>query len=38
MVRQAAKDYVLYPSLSGRRWRRTATANVTANVMRNVWA
>jgi NADPH-dependent stearoyl-CoA 9-desaturase len=38
IARQVAKDYVLYPSLSGRRWRRTATANVTANLMRNVWA
>ncbi len=38
ITRQAAKDYLLYPSLSGRRWRRTATANVTANLMRNVWA
>jgi fatty acid desaturase len=36
--RQTAKDYVLYPSLSGRRWRRTATANVTANLLRNIWA
>jgi fatty acid desaturase len=38
IARQAAKDYVLYPSLSGGRWRRTATANVTANLMRNIWA
>jgi fatty acid desaturase len=38
IARQTAKDYVLYPSLSGRLWRRTAIANVTANLMRNVWA
>ncbi|MDP9167267.1 MAG: fatty acid desaturase [Actinomycetota bacterium] len=36
--RQTAKDYVLYPALSLRRWRRTLGANVVANVLRNVWA
>jgi fatty acid desaturase len=36
--RQTAKDYVAYPMLSLRRWRRTLGANVTANVLRNVWA
>jgi NADPH-dependent stearoyl-CoA 9-desaturase len=36
--RQTAKDYVLYPVLSRRRWRRTLRANVVANVLRNVWA
>jgi fatty acid desaturase len=36
--RQTAKDYALYPSLSRRRWRRTLGANVTANLLRNVWA
>ncbi|MET4430783.1 acyl-CoA desaturase [Mycolicibacterium sp. 624] len=35
--RQTAKDYVLFPALSGRRWRRTLGANVTANLLRNVW-
>lgn len=38
ITRQAGKDYVLYPALSGRRWRRTLTANLTANVLRNLWA
>jgi NADPH-dependent stearoyl-CoA 9-desaturase len=38
IVRQAGKDYALYPSLSGRRWRRVLKANVTANLLRNVWA
>jgi fatty acid desaturase len=36
--RQTAKDYLLFPALSRRRWRRTLGANVTANVLRNVWA
>ncbi len=38
MGRQAAKDYLLFPALSGRRWRRTLVANLSANVLRNVWA
>ncbi|MEV6065131.1 acyl-CoA desaturase [Nocardia sp. NPDC052001] len=38
VVRQTGKDYVLLPILSGRRWRRTLTANVTANLARNLWA
>ena len=38
MGRQAAKDYLLFPALSGRRWRRTFMANLSANVLRNVWA
>ena len=37
ILRQTAKDYVLVPALSGRRWRRTLGANVAANLMRNVW-
>ncbi|MEU0496887.1 fatty acid desaturase [Mycobacterium sp. NPDC006124] len=36
--RQMGKDYVLFPALSLTRWRRTLGANVTANVLRNVWA
>jgi fatty acid desaturase len=36
--RQTGKDYLLWPALSRRRWRRTLGANVTANVLRNVWA
>lgn len=35
--RQFAKDYVLFPALSGRSARRTAQANLTANVLRSVW-
>ncbi|MFV9427700.1 fatty acid desaturase family protein [Rhodococcus aetherivorans] len=37
-VRQTSKDYLLFPALSGRRWRRTLTANLTANLLRNLWA
>lgn len=37
-ARQVGKDYVVFPLLSGRRWRRTLTANVVANLLRNVWA
>jgi fatty acid desaturase len=38
MARQAGKDYVLFPALSRRRWRRTLGANVVANGLRNGWA
>ena len=38
MARQIAKDYVLFPVLSRRRWRRALAANVVANGLRNVWA
>jgi fatty acid desaturase len=37
-ARQAGKDYLFYPALSLRRWRRTLGANVAANLLRNVWA
>src|SRR4051812_5933377 len=37
--RQALKDYIAFPALSGRRgFRRTLAANFTANIVRNVWA
>lgn len=36
--RQLAKDYVILPALSGRRWRHTLLANFTANLVRNLWA
>jgi fatty acid desaturase len=38
VARQAGKDYVFFPVLSLRRWRRTLKANVVANLLRNVWA
>jgi fatty acid desaturase len=38
LARQIGKDYLLFPVLSGRRWRRTLAADASANVLRNVWA
>ena len=38
VARQGGKDYVFFPALSLRRWRRTLTANVAANLLRNMWA
>lgn len=35
--RQVSKDYLVWPALSGRRWRRALGANVTANLLRNLW-
>lgn len=37
MLRQAGKDYLAFPALSHRRWRRTLGANVVANGLRNAW-
>ena len=37
IARQAVKDYVVFPALSLTRWRRTLVANVTANLIRNLW-
>ncbi|NUS43938.1 MAG: fatty acid desaturase [Mycobacteriaceae bacterium] len=34
---QVAKDYVLFPLLTGRAFRTTLTANLAANAVRNVW-
>ncbi len=36
--KQMVKDYILFPALSGRYWKRTLAANFTANIVRNVWA
>ncbi|MFW0792246.1 fatty acid desaturase [Gordonia sp. CPCC 205515] len=36
--KQVAKDYVLYPALTGPNFRHTLTANLTANLVRNLWA
>jgi linoleoyl-CoA desaturase len=36
--KQVAKDYLLFPALSGRRFVRTAKANAVANLARNLWA
>jgi fatty acid desaturase len=38
IARQASKDYLIFPALSLRRWRRTLAANTVANLLRNVWA
>lgn len=35
--KQAAKDYLIFPALSGPNWKHTLTANVTANFIRNYW-
>lgn len=35
--KQAGKDYVVFPLLTGPSFRSTLTANLTANAMRNVW-
>jgi fatty acid desaturase len=36
--KQVTKDYVVWPALSGPQWRSTITANLTANLVRNVWS
>jgi linoleoyl-CoA desaturase len=36
--RQIVKDYIAFPLLSGRSFKRTVAANFTANVIRNAWA
>ncbi len=35
--RQVRKDYVVYPALTGPAFLTTFTANLTANMIRNVW-
>ncbi|HEY5852723.1 MAG TPA: fatty acid desaturase [Aldersonia sp.] len=37
IFRQVAKDYVVYPALTGPAWKSTLSANFTANIIRNVW-
>jgi NADPH-dependent stearoyl-CoA 9-desaturase len=36
--KQAAKDYLVHPALSGKRFRRTLAANAVANLTRNLWS
>ena len=38
IARQAGKDYLLFPALAGRRWRRVLFGNALANLLRNIWA
>ncbi|MFD4181995.1 fatty acid desaturase family protein, partial [Rhodococcus sp. NPDC058514] len=35
--KQALKDYVVFPAVTGKAWKSTLTANFTANIIRNVW-
>ncbi|MDX6400024.1 MAG: NADPH-dependent stearoyl-CoA 9-desaturase [Gaiellaceae bacterium] len=36
--RQIVKDYIAFPALSGREWKKTLFANLTANFVRNLWS
>ncbi len=36
--RQVTKDYIVHPALSGKSWRSTLTANLTAGILRNIWS
>jgi linoleoyl-CoA desaturase len=36
--RQITKDYMVYPALSGKGWKQTLWADITANIVRNVWS
>src|SRR6478752_129888 len=36
--RQITKDYVIFPALTGPNFLATASANATANLMRNLWS
>jgi fatty acid desaturase len=36
--RQLAKDFVIWPALSGPSWRSTLTADATAGLLRNLWS
>jgi fatty acid desaturase len=36
--KQVTKDYVVHPLLAGPGWRSTLTANLTANLVRNLWS
>ena len=38
IARQTSKDYLIFPALTGPRWRRTLAANTAANLLRNLWA
>jgi linoleoyl-CoA desaturase len=35
---QILKDYVVYPALAGRQWKSVMGANVTSNIIRNLWS
>ncbi|MCU1593101.1 MAG: Stearoyl-CoA 9-desaturase [Frankiales bacterium] len=38
VARQAGKDYLVFPLLTGPQFVSTLTANATANLMRNLWS
>jgi linoleoyl-CoA desaturase len=38
VAKQEGKDYLIFPALTGRNWKRTVKANMTANLIRNIWA
>ncbi|MGW5383498.1 fatty acid desaturase family protein [Nocardia sp. NPDC003963] len=38
LARQASKDLLFYPALSGRNFTRTLTANASALLLRNIWS
>ncbi|MFT3717057.1 MAG: fatty acid desaturase [Gordonia sp. (in: high G+C Gram-positive bacteria)] len=38
IVKQVGKDYLLFPALTGPNFKHTLTANLTANLARNLWA
>ena len=38
MGRQVGKDYLVFPALTGRNWKRTMKANAVANLIRNYWS
>jgi fatty acid desaturase len=38
IARQAGKDFLLFPALAGRRWRRVLFGNALAHLLRNLWA
>jgi fatty acid desaturase len=36
--KQAGKDYLVFPALTGRNWKHTIKANAIANLIRNYWS
>ena len=38
VLKQGVREYVAFPLLSGRQWRTTVTANLTAHLLRNLWS
>ena len=38
VARQAGKDYIVFPALTGPNWKYTLRANMVANLIRNYWA